>query len=462
MNRFFYTAFLRLLAPGLMGWMALRARRAGGRWEVWSGARFGRYAAPDAGERPVWVHAVSLGETRAAQPLVQALLDQGDRVLLTHMTATGREEGGRLFADAIAQGRLRQEWLPYDFPGCAQRFVAHYRPLLGVLMEREIWPNLIAAAHRARAPMILASARFSDQALRQSLRAGRVMREAYGNLQAVYAQTLQDAQRLEQAGASAVRVSGNFKFDIALPADKVARGRAFGAALRRKLIAIASTREGEDEMFVRALLKYARRAAGRGRALRERVLFCLIPRHPQRFDAAADLLREAGIDCVRRSSLSGLDQAGAQELIEGRVATQAGAAGQDPARPGAPLVLLGDSLGEMPAYYAACDVAIVAGSFAPLGGQNLIEACSLGVPVLVGPHTRNFEQAVADAVEEGAALRVPDADAAVLKALQLLEHPKDLAGMGQAGVHWVQKHTGAVARVLAGLNELSDGMPRDA
>jgi 3-deoxy-D-manno-octulosonic-acid transferase len=308
--------------------------------------------------------------------------------------------------------------------------------------------------------MVLASARFSDQSLRQSLRAGRVMREAYGNLQAVYAQTLQDAQRLEQAGAAAVRVSGNFKFDIALPADKVARGRAFGAALRRKVVAIASTREGEDDMFVRALLRHARRADGRGRGLRERVLFCLIPRHPQRFAQAAGLLREAGIACVRRSSLSGLDQAGAQELVDGRAAAILGAAGQDPARPGAPLVLLGDSLGEMPAYYAACDVAIVAGSFAPLGGQNLIEACSLGVPVLVGPHTRNFEQAVADALEEGAALRVPDADTAVLEALQLLDHPKDLAKMGEAGVHWVQKHTGAVARVLAGLNELKDGTGR--
>ena len=457
LNRFFYTAFLRLLAPGLMGWMALRARRAGGQWDVWSGARFGHYAAPDEGERPIWVHAVSLGETRAAQPLVQALLDQGDRVLLTHMTATGREEGARLFADAIARGRLRQEWLPYDFPGCAQRFIAHYRPQAGVLMEREIWPNLIAAAHRARVPMVLASARFSDQALRQSLRAGRVMREAYGNLQGVYAQTLQDAQRLEQAGAAAVRVSGNFKFDITLPADKVARGRAFGAALRRKVIAIASTREGEDEMFVRALLRHARRADDRGRSLGERVLFCLIPRHPQRFDAAAALLREAGISCARRSGLSSLDRAGALELLEGRTAT-----GPDPAQSGVPLVLLGDSLGEMPSYYAACDVAIVAGSFAPLGGQNLIEACALGVPVLVGPHTRNFEQAVADAVEEGAALRVPDADAAVLEALRLLDRPKDLAAMGEAGRHWVQKHTGAVARVLAGLNELKDGAGRGA
>lgn len=127
-----------------------------------------------------------------------------------------------------------------------------------------------------------------------------------------------------------------------------------------------------------------------------------------------------------------------------------------------PLVLLGDSLGEMPAYYASSDVAIVGGSFAPLGGQNLIEACALGVPVLVGPHTRNFEQAVADAIDEGAALRVADADTALLKALQLLEQPQSLARMREAGMHWVQKHAGAVARVLVGLNELKSETGRPA
>lgn len=418
--------------------MTLRARRSSGDWQVFSGERFGRYPRPSALRNPVWVHAVSLGETRAAQPFIQALLDQGDQVLLTHMTVTGRAEGARAFAEAISQGRLTQQWLPYDFPGCTRRFMAHYRPGVGVLIEREVWPNLVAAARSLAVPMMLVSARFSDRSLRQSLRAGRVMREAYDSFQAVYAQTLHDAQRLEQAGANGVRVSGNFKFDVSLPAADVARGRAFAAALPRKVITIASTREGEDELFIEAIARQRRRAQTHGKDLADEVLFLLIPRHPQRFEEAAVLLARAGLPFVRRSELNEGAEVCASTLRKCSTA----------------LVLLGDSLGEMPHYYATGQVAIVAGSFEPLGGQNLIEACAIGVPVLVGPHTRNFEQAVVDAIDEGAALRVPDADTAVQQALQLLTEPQRLGKMGEAGAHWVQKHTGAVARVVIGLNEL--------
>ena len=438
LNRFFYTAFIRLLSPGLLVWMAARARRSGGVWDVWSGARFGRYEQPSPLSNPVWIHAVSLGETRAAQPLIQSLLDQGKRVLLTHMTATGRAEGARAFATAIQEGRVAQEWLPYDFPGSTRRFIEHYRPCVGVLIEREIWPNLIASARKAGIPMMLVSARFSDRALHQSLRAGSVMRQAYAGFQAVYAQTLHDAQRLEQAGASAVRVSGNFKFDVSLPAGKIKRGREFAAALPRKVVTIASTREGEDEMFVRAIKRQLRRTCGGDQSLSERVLFCIIPRHPQRFDEAAALLEKAGLSYVRRSTLI---EAGDSSTTALQLCANAN-------------VLLGDTLGEMAWYYAVSQVAIVGGSFAPLGGQNFIEACAVGVPVLVGPHTRNFEQAVVDAVDEGAAVRMPNAEAAVQRALQLLEEPQRLTRMGEAGSHWVQKHAGAVARVVAGLSEI--------
>ncbi|TEA77857.1 3-deoxy-D-manno-octulosonic acid transferase [Allopusillimonas ginsengisoli] len=438
MNRFLYTTLIRVLSPGLLGWMAMRARRVGGDWGVCSGVRFGRYTGTSSLRSPVWIHAVSLGETRAAQPLLHALLEQGEDVLLTHMTTTGRQEGARVFQEAISAGRLVQQWLPYDFPGATRRFIAHYRPSAGILIEREVWPNLLAAAQEARVPMMLASARFSDHALRQSLRLGSVMRRAYASFVAVYAQSLQDAQRLEQAGASAVRVSGNFKFDISLPADKIQRGREFGAALKRKVIVIASTREGEDELFIKALGKQVKRARAQGKNLSEQVLFCLVPRHPERFDTAATQLSQAGISYVRRS-----------QLIEaGDCSSTALRASNNTA------VLLGDSLGEMLWYYALAQVAVVAGSFQPLGGQNLIEACAIGTPVIVGPHTRNFEQAVVDAMDEGAALRAPNAEAALQLALQLLDDPQRLSRMGQAGTHWVQKHAGAVVRVTTGLNEI--------
>lgn len=443
MNRFLYTFMVRMLTPGLLIWMALRARRAGGDWGVCSGERFGYYrsAGPAEAAAPgalIWVHAVSLGETRAAQPLVRALLDQGHRILLTHMTVTGREEGQRAFANEISQGRLTQAWLPYDFPGAVRRFLKHFEPRAGVLVEREIWPNLINAAWRAQIPLLLASARMSDAALRQSLRAGGVMREAYGRFSGVYAQSLQDAQRLEQAGAAAVRVSGNFKFDTRLDEGKVARGRAFAAQLGRIVIAIASTREGEDHLFIEAIRHQIGRARAQGSELAERVLFYLIPRHPARFDEAAAQLDAARLSYVRRTTLLALGDGGSTAVR----------ACQDVS------VLLGDTLGEMPWYYAASRIAIVGGSFEPLGGQNFIEASALGVPVLVGMHTQHFEQAVFDATQAGAIERVASPHEAVQRALQWLDDPSHLARMGAAGEYWVQQHMGAVERVVDGLREV--------
>ncbi|NYT22350.1 3-deoxy-D-manno-octulosonic acid transferase [Alcaligenaceae bacterium] len=434
MNRIAYTSLLRCLSPFLLGWMAARARRAGGCWGVMSGERFGRYPEASPLRGPVWVHAVSLGETRAAQPLIRALLDGGDTVLLTHLTVTGRDEGARAFAGEIAEGRLAQQWLPYDFPGATARFLDCYRPVAGILIEREVWPNLLAMARRRKLPMILASARFSDQALRTVLRAGNVMQEAYSSFAAVYAQTLQDAQRLEQAGAPAVNVSGNFKFDVSVSAEQIAKGREFAAALDRSIITIASTREGEDEMFIQAIQRQIKRARTQGRELADSIVFRLVPRHPQRFETAAQLLTASGLPFVRRSEIVRAGDCSASAVRAARDAS----------------VMLGDTVGEMVRHYASSQVAIIAGSFAPHGGQNLIEACAVGVPVIVGPHTRNFEQAVSDAVHEGAALRAPDADSALQLALQLLEDPRRLTRMGVAGEDWVRKHAGAVQRVMDG------------
>ncbi|MFT0849422.1 3-deoxy-D-manno-octulosonic acid transferase [Achromobacter sp. F4_2707] len=432
MNRFFYSLSLRCLSPFLLAWMGLRARRAGGDWGVVSAERFGRLRKAPVLPNLVWVHAVSLGETRAAQPLVRALLERGENVLLTHLTVTGREEGARAFAREIEQGRLIQQWLPYDFPGATARFLDHYKPVTGILIEREVWPNLLAAARRRNVPMMLVSARFSDNALRTVLRAGKVLQEAYAGLSVVHAQTLQDAQRLEQAGVAAVRVSGNFKFDVRVSAEQVEKGREFVAVLNRRVITIASTREGEDEMFIQAIQKHVRRMRSQGQDLEETAVFRLVPRHPQRFEAAAQMLAEAELPFVRRSATLQYGDCSASAVREAQNA----------------MVLLGDTVGEMARYYASSHVAIVGGSFAPLGGQNLIEACAVGVPVIVGPNTHNFEQAVSDAIHAGAALRAPDAEAALQLALQLLDDPRRLAQMSEAGVDWVLQHTGAVQRVM--------------
>lgn len=437
MSRRLYSLLLVLLSPALLAWMGLRARRAGGDWTVLGAARFGRYRPQAPAPGAVWIHAVSLGETRAAQPLIRALLDRGHRILLTHLTATGRAEGQRVYAAEIGEGRLRQEWLPYDFPGATRRFLCHYRPAVGVLIEREVWPNLVHAAARENVPLVLASARLSESALRRTRRLGGLMREAYARITRIYAQSLADARRLERLGGRGVSVSGNFKFDVLPDPDKAARGRAFAARLGRRIVAIASTREGEDLPFIQAIRRQRDRDEAAGVEADQPILFLLIPRHPQRFDEAAGQLRAAGLPFVRRTELLALgDGSSALEACRGAA------------------VLLGDTLGEMPWYYAGCQVAIVAGSFAPLGGQNFIEASALGCPVVVGPHVANFEQAVADARAAGALVQADDPGRAVRQALQWLDDSAARTRAGEAGRHWVERHAGAVARVVNGIEDL--------
>ena len=453
-GRSIYSLLLALCAPLVWLWMARRARRAGGDWQILGRTRFGRYPHAATQAAPVWIHAVSLGETRAAEPLVRALLQRGLPVLLTHTTATGRAEGARLFGQALQDGQLAQAWLPYDFPGATRRFLAHFQPRCGVLIEREIWPNLLAAARRRRVPMVLASARFSDSSLAQARWLGPVFREALAGLAAVLAQTPADAERLRQAGATDVEVLGNLKFDVSLPAAQLAAGQAWRAALGRPALVIASTREGEEAPLVRALAAallhhatggvHASTAASAHAAAQDAPahaesaspiasvtssappLCFVVPRHPQRFDAAAQALEQAGLTMLRRSAQPGPPPATVQAV-------------------------LGDSLGEMPFYYAACDVAIVAGSFAPFGGHNLIEACAAGRPVIVGPHTENFKQAVEDALAAGAALRAADADEALRLAFALLADPARRTRMAEAARAWIAGHAGATERIVARL-----------
>ena len=258
MARIAYTLLLRLASPFVWCWIWHRARRAGGDWDILGAERFGAYPLPWDGAPPVWVHAVSLGETRAALSLIQALVARGDRVLLTHTTATGREQGARSFAAEIAAGQLRQQWLPYDFPGATGQFIAHYRPRLGLIIEREVWPNLMQAAFAARVPVMLVNARFSARSLRGVVAIDRVfrrlMRDAYGAFSLALAQTGDDARRLYEAGARNVVVTGNLKFDLPLPLVAVEAGHAWREHDGRPIVSIASTREGEDALFVPALV----------------------------------------------------------------------------------------------------------------------------------------------------------------------------------------------------------------
>ncbi|HTK01703.1 MAG TPA: 3-deoxy-D-manno-octulosonic acid transferase [Bordetella sp.] len=420
MNRIAYACILRASAPALVARALARGRsdalHSAALWE-----RFGfGYALPPSGVAPVWVHAVSLGETRAAQPLIQELLKRRWPVVLTHTTATGRREGARLFSVAIDSGQLRQAWLPYDMPGACKRFLEEVAPSCGILIEREVWPNMIHEANARGVPMVLASARLSERSARRGRYAGRVLREAYAGLDRVLAQTEEDAVRLRASGARDVKVCGNIKFDMAVPADQAALGRAWRGMWQRRVVVIASTQEGEEAAFIQA---YAGRAwPDEGR---DAPLLIIVPRHPERFEAVAAQLAETRLRWVRRSAVDLL-----RPLPEG---TQ---------------IMLGDSMGELLAYYAASDVAIVAGGFIAAGGQNLIEPCAMGTPVVVGPHARNFTQVTQEALSVGAALRAPDPAGALDIAIKLVDNAPARADMIAAGLRYVASHAGAGERIL--------------
>ena len=384
--------------------------------------RFGRYREP-VSSGWVWVHAVSLGETRAAASLIDALRAElpGMRLLLTNGTATGRAAGEKL----LLPGDL-QAWLPYDTPGAVQRFFDQFRPRVGVLMETEIWPNLLHGAHRHGVPMVLANARLSEKSARQARRLEAVMLPAAEVVTLVLAQTEMDARRLSDAGARHVEVCGNLKFDMTPAPEHLAHGRAWHAAaerpVRRSVVLAASTREGEEAPLLAAWKEQPA----------PRPLLLLVPRHPQRFDEVAEMVRSAGLSLARRSDWGDAPPPAQAHDVD---------------------VWLGDSMGEMPAYYAGADVALLGGSFEPLGGQNLIEAAACGCPVVMGPHTFNFAQAAELSLQAGASLRVADLREGVVRACELAISP-DRREYVERSLAFAAAHRGAalkMARRIAAL-----------
>ena len=410
--RTLYTLAWRIAAPLAPLKLWWRGRREPG-YRLHVGERYGRYDAPAPAGEMVWIHAVSVGETRAAAPLVERILRErpAATVLLTSMTATGRETGRALFGERVVQA-----WLPYDLPGAMRRFLAHFRPAFGLLMETELWPNLAAEAAVARVPLFLVNGRLSERSARGYERVGSLVRPLLHSLAGVAAQTQADAARLEALGARDVAVTGNLKFDLGVPDG--ARGLAsrmramFGAS--RPVVLAASTRDGEEAAILDALARSP---------LAVDALLVIVPRHPQRFDDVAAMLAARGISHARRS--------------------------QDRPVPADVRVVLGDSMGEMASYYGAADVAFVGGSLVPLGGQNLIEAFAMGAPVIVGPHTFNFADAADGAVAAGAALRVADADAMLAAAAALLDDAPRREAMRSRAEGFLAAHRGAAERTWA-------------
>ena len=401
-----YSTLLAIAMPFILLRLWWRGRREPGyRRNV--AQRLGRYALPSA-ERLIWVHAVSVGEARAAAPLVRAL--QGalpdHRILMTCTTAAGRETLRQVYGDSVEAG-----FVPYDLPSAVQRFLGYFRPRLGVIMETEVWPNLIDACAVSGIPLVLANARMSAKSARGYARLSSLTRPAFAALTAVCAQSTADAERLRSLGAVRVQVSGNLKFDATPNPAQLAAGRAWREALGRPVLLLASTREGEEKLLFQHL-----------DLLSPEVLLVVVPRHPQRFDEVAQLAQS------RRT--------------------------RNPVPAATDRVHLGDTMGEMAFYYAAADVAVIGGSFLPLGGQNLIESLASGTPAVVGPSMFNFAEATELALAAGAAIQAGDAGAAMGSASGLLTDAQRRRAMAEAGKKLCEAHRGAARRQLAVCLEL--------
>jgi len=411
-----YSLLLRLATPIYFARLWWRGRHESP-YRQWWGERLGLSSASATHGR-VWLHAVSLGETRAAAPLIEALraLRPGLTFLLTHGTATGREAGRTLLQAGDAQA-----WAPYDTPGAVRRFLRHHRPALGVVMETEVWPNLIHAAHVVRVPLVLANARLSERSSVKGQRLAALLHPAMAGFTQVLAQTEADAVRLRASGAQGVQVLGNLKFDMTPKPELLARGQAWRAAAARPVVLAAVTRAGEEAPLLQAWQALAQ----------PRPLLLLVPRHPQRFDEVALLITQAGFTLARRSAWGECPQAAALTAD----------------------VWLGDSLGEMPIYYAAAHAALLGGSFEPLGGQNLIEAAACGCPLVMGPHTFNFAQAAEQALAAGAALRVADMASGVAKAVDIAAQVP-VSAMADKALAFAAQHRGAAARMALAMQSL--------
>lgn len=410
MNRFFYTFLLYLMLPIVpikLLWRGLKQPEYRLHWRE----RFGFYTLPV--KKPIiWLHCVSVGETRAAAPLVNALLNQypHHQILLTHTTPTGRTTSEQLFGD-----KVQRVYLPYDLPFAVKGFLTHFKPVVGVLLETELWFNLMATCKQRGVPLLLVNARLSEKSAQGYAKLGKLVNNGLQNLTAIAAQTEQDAKRLQALGAQNVQIMGNLKFDVTPPTGAAWQGKQlrnfFGE--HRPVFLAASTRDGEETIILDATHQ----------ANIPDLLTVIVPRHPQRFNAVEVLLQQRGLHYQKRSTLN--------QTVDAK--TQ---------------VILGDSMGELFVYYASADVCLVGGSLLPFGGQNLIEPMRMGKPVLIGEHTFNFKEVADLAVAQCAAWRVQDSQALTLALRTLFENTQKQVEMGKNGLNLCATSQGATQKTL--------------
>jgi 3-deoxy-D-manno-octulosonic-acid transferase len=415
-----YSAIHYLALPYIFLRLAWRGHRDPGYWERW-GERFGRIPPLSGDQQTLWVHAVSVGEVQAAVPLVRALLAGGRdlRIVVTTTTPTGHER----VQQALGNGVVHR-YAPYDLPGAVRRFLERVRPQLVIIMETELWPNILHQCSRGRIPVLLANARLSEQSAASYRRVATTAGKMLASISCIAAQTRQDAARLISLGARAdrVRVTGNTKFDVRLPASlseeaQVLR-RCFG--VDRGVWIAASTHDGEEQQVLQAFEQVCK-------ALPDSLLV-LVPRHPTRAVSVAALVRKFGHVTAMRS--------------------------ESPVSCADASVFIGDTMGELPLFYAASDVAFVGGSLVREGGHNMLEPAALGIPVVFGPYVHDVAEISDRLLEVGAGRRVNDKDELATAVVEYMHDANLRHVAGQRGSEFVKENRGALDLVM----ELVDGI----
>ncbi len=425
-NRSTYTLLLRLGTPLLLLRLFLRGRKEAA-YTQRIGQRLGFYAGLPAVQGAVWLHAVSLGEMRTAGLLLAQWRAQNPtlKILLTCSTATGWAEGEKLRTAAPEHTKI--VWLPWDMPGAVDRFLQYFKPRLGLLMETEVWPNICHISQKFGLPLLLINGRMSEKSLNKALRLPRLALPAYASLAGVLAQSADDAARFKALHAQILGISGNIKFDIA--PNKVQIEAAHALKQRwapKKIITLASSREGEEALFLQALASTPDASPDLD-GCQNSITPMIVPRHPQRFAEIAQMAADAGWRVLRRAEFDSTATLSPKTL------------------------LLGDSMGEMAFYYTLSDYALMGGSFLPFGGQNLIEALACHCPVVLGPHTYNFAQASQEALEAGLAQNAADLSQAWDIAQKNVK-TKDSSVMQDKLQSYFARNQGGIQRTLAAID----------
>lgn len=410
-----YTALFYLAIPGLLVRLAWRGRRVPGYRQRWA-ERFGLYRTARDPRPLVWFHAVSVGETEAASPLIQAFRKARPdlAILLTTSTPTGSGRAVGLFGDSI-----EHVYLPYDLPDAMARFLCRFQPLIGVILETEVWPNLLSEARNRKLPVCIVNGRVSDRSFRGYGRIAAFTRDCLGKLACVCAQTQLDAARFVALGApgSAVVAMGNVKFDITLEPDLEANAQSFRKALfnERPVVIAGSTHAGEEEAILSAYSEL--------RSSFPNLALILAPRHPERAGEVGQLCGKSGFSFSFRSQ------------------------GGGPSRAEVNVYIL-DSIGELRDFYATADIAFVGGSLVPIGGHNVLEPAALGVPVAFGPHMSNFREVARTLCHAGAGIQIESIDQFGVWARTLLNDPNKRKEIGIRGREFVTANRGATQNIV--------------